>query len=179
MPNYCHNTLFVEGEKKKLRSFKKDLESMGDPYSIELLFPMPEILNDTIAPSDGALGKEYSNEPEVKLAEDKGEAVPELRPCNNNSKENQKKLIEKFGYSDWYEWKNNNWGTKWIMDFEVIQTLNEKLVYYFDSAWAPPVSLLENISVKYPHLKFSISYNIIEEMGDESRVVSVENGKVQ
>ena len=91
----------------------------------------------------------------------------------------QSLAIEKYGYSDWYEWKNNNWGTKWIMDFEVIQTLNEKLVYYFDSAWAPPVSLLENISVKYPHLKFSISYNIFEEMGDESRVVSVENGKVQ
>ena len=59
------------------------------------------------------------------------------------------------------------------------KTLNEKLIYYFDSAWAPPVSLLENISVKYPHLKFSISYNIFEEMGDESKVVSVENGKLQ
>ena len=164
MPNYCHNTLIIEGSNKQISKFKNNLEKKQN-FSLEDLFPMPEILERTIAPSINAIGQEYSNKFEVDLAEKDGSEIPELKKCSNNTEEKQKALIEKYGCSDWYDWKNINWGTKWIQDFEVVESLNEKLIYTFESAWAPPISLLEKISSHYSKLKFSISYNVFEEMG--------------
>ena len=177
MPNYCHNTLIVEGSNKLLSKFKNDLEKKQN-FSLEDLFPMPEILERTIAPSINAIGQEYSNKFEVDLAEEDGTKIPELKKCTNNTEEKQKALIEKYGCSDWHDWRNANWGTKWIQDFELVESLNEKLIYTFESAWAPPISLLENISSNYSKLKFSISYNVFEEMGDETKLIVIKEGKM-
>ena len=110
MPNYCHNTLVIEGANKDISKFREKLEKKED-YSLEDLFPMPEILERTISPSVNAIGKKYSNEFEVDIAEKEGGKIPELKKCSNNTKEKQKSLIEKYGYLD-YEWRNTNWGTK-------------------------------------------------------------------
>ena len=82
-------------------------------------------------------------------------------------------LTEKYGHSNWYDWKNTNWGTKWIQDFELVESFNEKIIFTFESAWAPPIPLLEKISSEFPKLKFSISYNVFEEMGDETKLVVI------
>ena len=177
MPNYCHNTLIIEGENKLVSKFKQNLEKKEN-YSLEDLFPMPDILRKTIAPSTNAIGQEYANQIEIEIAEREGKKVPEPIPCSNNTEEKQTKLIKKYGHSDWYEWKNDNWGTKWIMDFELVDSLNEKLIYTFDSAWAPPISLLEKISSEYAKLKFNITYNVFEVMGDDTELVIIENGKI-
>ena len=137
---------------------------------------MPEILGKTISPSASAIGQKYSNEHEIKIAEMDKKEIPELIPCSNNTEEKQKDLIEKYGYSDWYDWKNTNWGTKWIQDFELIESLNEKLAYTFDSAWAPPIALIKKISSDYENLKFSIRYNVFEMMGDETELVVIKKG---
>jgi len=175
MPNYCYNTLIIEGENKLLSVFKDNLEKNGN-YSLEDLFPMPEILERTIAPSKNAIGQEYSNEFEVDMAKKDGTEIPELKKCSNNTEEKQEALIEKYGYSNWHDWKNTNWGTKWIQDFELVEEINGKLVYTFNSAWAPPIPLLEKISSNYEGLKFSITYNVLEVMGDETESISIEKG---
>ena len=175
MPNYCHNTLIIEGVNENLSKFKKKLEKK-EKYSLEDLFPMPEILERTIAPSINAIGQKYSNKFEVELAQKEGVEIPELKKCSNNTEEKQKSLIEKYGSSDWYDWKNTNWGTKWIQDFELIESLHKKLIYSFDSAWAPPIALIEKISSDYTKLNFSISYNVFEMMGDETELVVIKNG---
>jgi hypothetical protein len=56
-------------------------------------------------------------------------------------------LIEKYGYADWYSFQVNNWGTKW--DFGSSDGINEftetSLTVYFDSAWSPPIALMEKL----------------------------------
>jgi hypothetical protein len=56
-------------------------------------------------------------------------------------------LREQYGYSDWYDYCVNEWGTKWdIGDGNGIQTWDDhELVVYFDSAWAPPIAAYEKL----------------------------------
>ena len=63
-----------------------------------------------------------------------------------------KAMIEKTGYSDWYSWAVDNWGTKWeVCEFFGVdrQHLNDSLdestiSFSFDSAWSPPIGAYEN-----------------------------------
>ena len=58
-----------------------------------------------------------------------------------------KAMIEKTGYSDWYNWAVDNWGTKWeVCEFYGVdrQHLNDSLdestiSFGFSSAWGPPL----------------------------------------
>ena len=45
---------------------------------------------------------------------------------------------------NWYNWRVNNWGTKWDVDLEGLEFINNHdgtsvITGYFDSAWAPPI----------------------------------------
>jgi len=64
-----------------------------------------------------------------------------------------KEMIKKYGYSDWYGWATNEWGTKWdLTEFYGVdrQYLTETsegestISFAFDSAWSPPVGAYEN-----------------------------------
>ena len=178
MPNFCHNTLSIEGEKNDIHLLKKEIEKNENP-SIENLYPMPNDLENTISPPKSAIGMKYSNEHKVHLAKERKETIIELMPCNNNTKEKQTELNEKYGYCDWHAWKTANWGSKWIDEFEFIKISDEIITCVFDSAWNPPITLIEKISTKFPNLDFSLSYNIVEEMGDQSKIIIIKKGKVQ
>ena len=94
----------------------------------------------------------------IKRAEDafaRGEFCQEFVPCpqalrdtsSPNSNDDVDQLIEKYGYADWYSFNVNEWGTKW--DFGSPDGINDvqenEIVLYFDSAWAPPVRLMEKL----------------------------------
>ena len=45
----------------------------------------------------------------------------------------------------WYEWRLENWGTKWdIYDHHVSRVSPKELYISFNSAWAPPFYAIEN-----------------------------------
>lgn len=62
-----------------------------------------------------------------------------------------KAMIEKTGYSDWYSWAVDNWGTKWeVCEFYGVdrQHLNDSLdestiSFGFCSAWGPPLGAFD------------------------------------
>lgn len=43
-------------------------------------------------------------------------------------------LMEKYGCTDWYEWANREWGTKW----GAYDNNYEDCLYTFTTAWSPP-----------------------------------------
>ena len=73
----------------------------------------------------------------------------ELRDTTADGSED-KKLLEKYGYSDWYGWACDNWGTKWdITEFYGVDRLGETLITFaFSSAWSPPVGAYEYFLAK-------------------------------
>lgn len=63
----------------------------------------------------------------------------------------------------WWDWRVQNWGTKWDVEAGVAyekeyKNGNKLVVYTFDSAWSPPVEWLHKISADFPDLKFKLSY---------------------
>lgn len=65
----------------------------------------------------------------------------------NRDAEQANALREQYGYTDWYDFCVNEWGTKWdVGDSQGIQTFDDnELVVYFDSAWAPPCSAYDKL----------------------------------
>lgn len=70
----------------------------------------------------------------------------------------------------WYNWRLDNWGTKWEPNFEggcqidvrEIDTGGRSLkmaTYSFDTAWGPGDRWLEKTATKYPNLTFCLVYS--------------------
>jgi hypothetical protein len=51
-----------------------------------------------------------------------------------------KKLLKNNG---WYKWNIKHWGTKWDVKAELMDSTDEYLHYYFESAWSPPILWLK------------------------------------
>lgn len=60
--------------------------------------------------------------------------------------------------SGWYEWSVKNWGTKWPMQVTKAEFTADEIVLTGDTAWSPPIPLLEHISRLYPGLEIVLTY---------------------
>jgi hypothetical protein len=82
-----------------------------------------------------------------------GYVVPEPKFDNKEDEEKYKK-------AGWYEWRIENWGTKWdaITDYVDYKPENSELNISFETAWTPPIKWLEKAQIRYPKLKFYLSY---------------------
>ena len=75
----------------------------------------------------------------------------ELRDAPSpNRTNNAPTLVKKYGYSDWYEFCVNNWGTKWDVGSGSgghihVSKSGKKITISFDSAWAPPTGLYKKL----------------------------------
>ena len=137
MPNECMNTLGIMGPKKDVEAFIEFVNKGTDQINIfDSLIPMPKELGDTQSP--------------VNLA-DKGK---------------NKELISKYGADNWYDWKIDNWGTKWG-DYEVSTSTFAEcnspddwyITYNYTTAWSPGENELANAICKhFPTLKAMIQY---------------------
>ena len=118
MPNHCNNYL-VLGHKDAREIGRAKLAILDDNFFQEF-HPCPQDLLDTISGY-------FSNEEQQKELEEK-------------TKSNR----EKYGFANWYDWCNANWGTKWdAYDIEIVSEHYEgdtaELTLTFDTAWAPPI----------------------------------------
>lgn len=58
-------------------------------------------------------------------------------------------LEEKYGYSDWYSWALDNWGTKWdITNSAINHREGNEVQVYFDTAWSPPIAFYEALKMQ-------------------------------
>jgi len=130
MPNWCNNSLKVEGKASELKIFVKKAKGVDTDLSLQKLYPMPKALRDTTS------------------------------PVSNKTKAEQEKnaeLLKKYGFADWWTWRISKWGTKWDIEAH-LQKIGKTLYYGFDSAWAPPVNWLEYVCKKFPKLTFTLDY---------------------
>lgn len=81
-----------------------------------------------------------------------------------------------FTMPGWWTWRCENWGTKWDVEAELVERGACLAVIEFDSAWGPPVPLLETVSRRFPRLQFTLEYD--EPFGDFSGRLCVQNGEV-
>jgi hypothetical protein len=89
---------------------------------LQEFIPVPEELRNTVS---GSMGED-------KRAEHEAQQVSNLG---------------KFGYTDWYSFCVNEWGTKWDIgaDGNPAQDIPGGLMLGFDSAWSPPIQAYEKL----------------------------------
>lgn len=75
-----------------------------------------------------------------------------LNKTTSPNKENADGMRQQYGYTDWYRFCINEWGTKWDVESENIDAIDENNIQvFFQSAWSPPVEAyrkLETIGFK-------------------------------
>ena len=165
MPNWCYNSLTIEGDKKQIKAIKEQLnkpfKQSHDSWDketkemrlVETLYPNPvfafhNIYNHT---QEGISDEEYLKQPDHK------QPLEEALMFKGNH---------------WYDWNVRNWGTKWDVavshndeypDTELTDESKTLLAYRFNTAWSPPTEAISKLSEQYPDLDFELSYE--EETG--------------
>ena len=129
MPNWCGNTLSVSGNKDYIKRFREQGVLKNDDVDTQL-----------------SLAK-FVPEPNYEEVEVKP-TFPSITGNNDPVKPGQ----------SWWDWRVQNWGTKWDIDAYVNEESDEHIHYYFDSAWSPPVEWLEKTSKLFPDLRFKLVY---------------------
>lgn len=65
---------------------------------------------------------------------------------------------------NWYDWNIKNWGCKWdANDASVEDFIDESLTYRFNTAWSPPMPLVEKLSALLPDRRIELTFE--EEQG--------------
>ena len=62
-----------------------------------------------------------------------------------------------------YNWEITHWGCKWgAANSVIVEEWDGYVEYAFDTAWSPPIELLETMATQWPNLSFVLVY---EELG--------------
>jgi hypothetical protein len=128
MPNWCDNQLSITGPNSVIDKIEKIVREESNNIEnglLQFFHPMPAELKDTTAPAPD------------KTAKDK--KIAKARKLE-------------FGADSWYDWRVNNWGTKWELcefygvdrQYHSEQSEGESTISFgFSSAWAPPIHAYE------------------------------------
>lgn len=183
MPNWCDNELTIRSKRGGvlacLEAIRGDEECEREKpplIDFDRIIPMPEILKGTTSPPDlrglFPLGDEEAGKKilEWEWVREKGITTLEDLRCYLEQLPDYEELLAKArktqqaeamtGYSDWYSWCVANWGTKWNAQDTVFKKdpTDQEATICFDTAWSPPIPVVETLSRKFPRLSFTLRY---------------------
>jgi hypothetical protein len=130
MPNWCNNYLELEHEDPAM--IERAKTAFADGRLLDEFVPVPKDLHIVA----GRVGADDNPEQIALEAQEKAN-------------------LEKHGYSTWYDFCVNEWGTKWDVGGDGDQASQDTptdIRMNFDSAWAPPVAAME----KFQALGFKV-----------------------
>ena len=64
---------------------------------------------------------------------------------------------KEYGY--WYDWRCDNWGTKWDVSDYSVNIENDKVIIHTQTAWSPPLKWAETTISKFEDLHIEIGYS--------------------
>ena len=108
----------------------------------------------------------------------------ELEDSESPNKKNPDELKQKYGFTDWYEWRVFNWGTKWnARDVELTLESPTCVSFRFSTAWSPPIPVIEKLTELYPFANITYQYDTedgyIGELGyEDGEVIYREEGEM-
>jgi len=126
MPNWCDNQVTITGPNSvidKIEKIVNEESNNAENGLLQFFHPMPKALLETEA---GPIAKTKAEKDERKA----------------------RKL--EFGAENWYDWRVNNWQTKWeVCEFYGVDKQADALIghstisFGFSSAWSPPTGAYE------------------------------------
>ena len=128
MPNWCSNTLQISGDKEQLELFKQK-SIIKSGMDVDI-FVM-----------DGCI----TMPEELNIMKDISEEELSIRKA-------------KYGYDNWYDWRFENWGSKWDAQEPYITEEEELLTINFDTEWSPAIPYVKQVAKMYPDLIFDLYF---------------------
>jgi len=153
MPNHVTNEVTFSGDENSIKLLLVAVKSKNkvDLFSINSFYPMPIKLEGTCSPA------KIITEAEMKVWKDKlakGELNQWEQDYHPITLKMQRDYIKRFGTDNWYNWKVQNWGTKWdVYDVSEIEG-----GFSFDTAWATPYNALVRLSTLFPDVEINVRY---------------------
>ena len=132
MPNWCDNRVEIYGDNPdQIKEVKKTLASKETCFDFNNIVPMPKELEGTTSPNP---------EPDSFEA---------------------KRLRKQHGHDNWYDWCCDNWDTKWnSAGADLTSDSNNSIIEYeFQTAWGPPIKVIEALREQYPDLNITAFYD--------------------
>jgi len=154
MPNWCENAVRVSGEYAEVLRFIDFVKSEDEPFSFDSIAPMPKELQDVQSP----VTIKTQEEVDAYKEKHKDDAMLSGFPITQETWDN---LHEKYGCTNWYDWANDMWGTKWDchgVEYED-EFGGEEILYRFNTAWGPPEPIYHILVQEFPDLHISWYYN--------------------
>jgi hypothetical protein len=155
MPNWCENKLTIQGPEKGLFAFKHRARGVGPCYSLskwdrEQLAKDPAAA-ENVEPSPISLLQFHSLVPVPQYLQDK--------TYGGEEEAREAGVVDStgptFAGNAWEVW---NWGCKLGAVNPKLTEARNKLVYDFDTPWAPPFAFLLTASKLFPSLTFRIEF---------------------
>lgn len=86
--------------------------------------------------------------------------------------------VRRYGYRNWYEWRYDNWGSKWEpWDVKIERIGSKKIRIDFTSATSTPQKVLIALSKLFPTVLFDVQY-ASENIGSDCGWTKYLNGEV-
>lgn len=128
MPNWCSNTLQISGDKEQLELFKQKSITKSG-MDVDIF-----LMNGCIPMPE------------------------ELAICEGLTPEQIVDRRLKYGYDNWYDWRFENWGSKWDAQESYITEEEELLTINFDTAWSPAIPYITQVAKMFPDLIFDLYF---------------------
>ena len=128
MPNWCSNTLQISGCPKQ----------------------MDEFISKSIVKS-GMDVDIFLMDGLIKMPE-------ELAICEDITPEEKAERMSKYGYDNWYDWRFENWGSKWDAQESYITEEENGWTINFDTAWSPAIPYIKQVAKMFPDLIFDLYF---------------------
>ena len=183
MPNHIQNIVTIKGNKEEVAKCAEKIFKDG-VFSFKNIIPRPSELDieSSSTQSDGITlinGTEEEKEriiSKMKRWANKNKTledfIEEAKNLGHIALENQKK----YGFTDWYGWDIENWGTKWDA-YKVDYNVTENAINLnFQTAWATPYPIFEALTKVFPSLTINV-YFADEDLGCNCGEYGFEGGE--
>ena len=148
MPNHCHNRVTVYSanteDVAKIKQMFEDENCFGQ------IIPEPDWAN---TPLDEKTAGNWLHPTRGKVGE---------LPITQQDRYGESQRFHSTGIADdrWYDWRLQNWDTKWdAYDVVVTDDDPDQLEVEFNTAWSPPEAVCTAIREQYPDLAVSWFYD--------------------
>ena len=189
MPNWVTNTVTFNGDKEEIKRLKETVKSTNkndeSDFDFNKIIPMPEGLHVTSGSMENTAKEiiyKIEHDPLGEILEDKLDRLldkikwPEWIEDIPAQKAEIKQYIKNHketGYTSWYHWCCDKWGTKWNAA-EASWSAKEVT---FQTAWSSPMPVLRKLSKMFPTLTISVSY-ADEDLGANCGRYDLKGGKI-
>lgn len=164
MPNHTANNFTVTGPKNDVLRFIAAVKTDETELDFNGVLPMPVELKGTTSPTrivtQEEVDKKWSDWNKRKEAGTL-DSHEKDRPWGLGLTMDQaNELMSKYGATNWYDWCNTNWGTKWgaydVSEWGIndVDADTSAATIYYETAWSPATALWLRVSKDYPTLEF-------------------------